>query len=186
MSKDKIVIIGASTGGPGHLRKILLSLPKRIDYALVIAQHMNSNIVESFAMQMQENSSLPVLLAKEKCNVKASNIYICATSMEFVRLNNQIYLIESQQKNIYSPSVNILFHSATNLFPNITLIAILLTGIGEDGAEGLLDLYVRGAYCIAESEESAIVYGMPKQAYVLNKQLDIMHLEKIVEYLQNV
>ena len=186
MSKEKIVIIGASTGGPGHLRKILLSLPAQIDYALVIAQHMSSNIVESFAMQMQENSSLPVLLAKGKCKVKAGNIYICATSMEFVRLNNQVYLIESKQKDIYSPSVNILFHSAINLFPNITLTAILLTGIGEDGAEGLLDLYVRGAHCIAESQESAIVYGMPKQALALNKQLDIMHLEKIVEYLKNV
>ena len=186
MSKEKIVIIGTSTGGPGHLRKILLSLPQQIDYALVIAQHMNINIVESFAIQMQENSSLSVLLARHKCKIQTGNIYICATSMEFIRLNNQVYLIESEQKDIYFPSVNILFHSATNLLPNLILIAILLTGIGDDGAKGLLDLYSQGAHCIAESKESAVVYGMPKQAYLLNNQLEIMHLEKIVEYLQNV
>ena len=185
MSKEKVVIIGASTGGPGHLRKILLSLPAQIDYALIIAQHMNCNIIKSFATQMQENSSLAVYLAKGKCKIEVGNVYICATSMEFIRLNNQIYLIESKQQDIYSPSINILFHSATNLFPNITLIAILLTGIGEDGAEGLLDLYLKGTHCIAESQESAIVYGMPKKALALNPQLETMHLKKIVEFLQN-
>ena len=186
MHKNKIVLIGASTGGPGHLRKILTSLPECIDYALVISQHMNSNVIRSFAKQMQENSALKVVLAENKEKVTEGNIYICPVSMEFIEQNNIVYLTDSTQKDIYTPSINILFHSATSLIQKNQLSAILLTGIGDDGAKGLFELYKHGAFCIAESQASAIVYGMPKQAYLLNTNVNVMHLNEIVEYLQNV
>ncbi|MDF1876076.1 chemotaxis protein CheB [Sulfurimonas sp. SAG-AH-194-I05] len=185
MRKNKIVLIGASTGGPGHLRKLLLSLSESMNYSIIISQHMNSNVVASFATQMQENCSLPVILAKDKLKIIQGNIYICAISMELIMQNNALYLVKSNNEDIYSPSVNTLFYSAKNLLSGTSLIAILLTGIGDDGARGMLELYNTGAYCIAESQESAVVYGMPKQAYILNKHLDVMHLHKIIEYLQH-
>ena len=186
MYKEKIVLIGASTGGPGHLRKILRSLPYEIDYALVIVQHMNSDVIKSFASQMQENSSLPVRATNGKCKVEKGNVYICTVSMEFFVDMNEVYLVESRQKDIYSPSVNILFHSAVTLLDIFSVYAVLLTGIGDDGASAMLELYNEGAVCIAESKESAIVYGMPKQAYNLNKNIDVMHLCEVIEYLKNV
>lgn len=186
MNREKIVLIGASTGGPGHIRKILASLHNEIDYALVIVQHMNCDVIESFASQMQENSSLPVVAISDKCKIEKGSVYICALSMELTKQQGQLYLIKSEQKDIYSPSVNTLFLSATKLLPQFKINAILLTGIGADGAQGLLELYAKGAYCIAESEKSAVVYGMPKQAYLLNKELDVMHLKDIIEYLKHV
>ncbi len=186
MHKDKIVLIGASTGGPGHLRKILLSLNDNIDYSIVISQHMNSNVVKSFATQMQENCSLPVILAKDKLEIVSGNVYICAASMELTMQKSRVLLVKSNKEDIYSPSINNLFDSAKKLLSDISITAILLTGIGNDGAKGMLELYMHGAYCIAESQESTVVYGMPKQAYILNNQVHVMHLDEIVEYLRNV
>lgn len=186
MCKDKVVLIGASTGGPGHLRKILLSLDKGIDYVVIISQHMDSNIVASFVAQMQENCSLEVILAKNKLEIVKGKVYICSVSMELCMQNNVLYLVKSNKKDIYSPSVNTLFYSATQLLSYISLSAILLTGIGDDGAKGMLKLYTCGAHCIAESQESSVVYGMPKQAYMLNNQLEVMHLNEIIEYLHHV
>lgn len=182
----KTVLIGASAGGPGHLRKILSSLDKNIKFSIVIAQHMNNNLIPSFVTQMQENCSVPVLLADNKMKIKKGNIYICAHSMEFILQNNQTYLMKSEKEDIYSPSINILFDSAKILLSQTDLTAVLLTGIGDDGARAMLELYKNGVNCIAESEASAIVYGMPKQAYEMNKQLYVMNLYQIVEFIQNV
>lgn len=182
---EKLVLIGASTGGPGHLKKILSSLRNNIDYAIVIAQHMNPSVTYSFAEYLNEISQLPVILADKEIEIKKGNVYICATSMELKSKNNRIYLKKSKQKSIYSPNIDILFLSAINLLSNIEVNAILLTGIGKDGAKGIDALEKNGANCIVESEETAIIYGMPKQAYLLNNKLKKFSLYEIIRALKN-
>ena len=89
-------------------------------------------------------------------------------------------------KTIYTPNVDVLFNSGTQIAKNVNLLAILLTGIGDDGAAGLDKLYKAGAKCIAENEESAIVYGMPKRAKELNQNLKSLNLMMIRKELEEV
>jgi two-component system chemotaxis response regulator CheB len=84
----------------------------------------------------------------------------------------------------YNPSVDHLFYSAVQLVKSHDILAILLTGIGQDGAEGLSALQNAGATCIAESERSAIVFGMPKRAAELNANIKVMHLDSIIDYIK--
>lgn len=88
-------------------------------------------------------------------------------------------------ESIYNPNINVLFQSAVNICGFIDVLAILLTGIGDDGAKGLFDLYRAGASCIAESEESAIVYGMPKKAKEINPDVNVMNLSDIRTRLES-
>ncbi|MDF1882444.1 chemotaxis protein CheB [Sulfurimonas sp. SAG-AH-194-C21] len=183
---DTLVLIGASTGGPGHLKKILSSLTKESKAIFIIVQHMNASVMESFSSQLREHSMLSVSLVTGREELLASTVYVCAHTLELSIEHGRIYLNQSTKEAIYTPSINILFHSALELLPKKKVIPILLTGIGDDGAEGTYQLHQKGAYCIAESEESAIVYGMPKKAYEINKEIKVMHLNKIIKFLQNV
>lgn len=183
---QKLFLIGASTGGPGHINKIVKTLNEETQSSFVIAQHMNKNLVGSFAQQLKDHTTLDVVLVIQNTKINPATIYVCSSSSEIYNKNGELYLKISSQESLYSPSVNILFQSAMNITQDNEIVAILLTGIGDDGAQGILTLYKKGAFCIAESEESAIVYGMPKQAYVLNPNIAQMNLNKIVRYLKNV
>ncbi len=112
-------------------------------------------------------------------------MYICAKHCEFSKKDFKLYLEKANGvMSYYNPSIDHLFLSAVKLCKDYDILAILLTGIGQDGAQGLSELKEAGAVCIAESEESAIVYGMPKKAVELNSNIKVMHLDEIVKYIE--
>lgn len=182
----KIVLIGASTGGPGHLKKIIKSIPNTTKASFIVVQHMNVNIINSFVSELSRNTELSIDSIHTKETIKPASIYVCANTLELNIQNNQLYLDKSTNSDIYTPSINILFLSALKLIEQYKIIAILLTGIGDDGAQSLSNLYEKGVFCIAESQDSAIVYGMPKSAYELNNNVEVMDLNKIIEYIKDV
>lgn len=183
--KKKLILIGASTGGPGHLKKILLSLANSFRVPIVIAQHMNPIFIKSFVKQFDDELSFDFLLANSKHDIKPSTVYVCETHCELCRQGSYLR-VESAPGVVshYNPSVDHLFHSATKLVDSYDILAVLLTGIGQDGAEGLDALQNAGATCIAESESSAIGFGMPKKAAELNKNIKVMDLDTIMNYIQ--
>ena len=177
--KQKLILIGASTGGPGHLKKLLdgITLPSNV--SIVIAQHMGKNFVSSFADILSQELHSDVELLNTKITLQ-NKIYICEQNS--VILNNQILTANIDQSGItttYNPNVNMLFKSAVPICKIVDVMGILLTGIGDDGASGLNDLYRAGAKCIAENEQTAIVYGMPKRAKDINPNLEIGNLDTI-------
>lgn len=178
---DKLVLIGASTGGPGHLNKLLKGI-KNNHTPIVIAQHMNSIFVPYFVSQFQKEVDMKVHEV-DKIYYLDDGIYICnQTSMISENLPLSIKPIKSD--SIYNPNINTLFNSAITSCNFKDVLAILLTGIGDDGANGLFELYKAGAKCIGENEESAIVYGMPKKAKEINPNLLSLPLHKIKENLE--
>ncbi|WP_457748889.1 chemotaxis protein CheB [Sulfurimonas sp.] len=183
---QQLVIIGASTGGPGHLKQILKQLDEKTKASFIIAQHMNSNIIESFVSELSSITKLPIYAADDKTRIEPASIYICKISLEFSFLSNALFLESGSEKSIYTPSIDALFKSAEKCLPDYGIIAIILTGIGDDGMKGIDLLYKKGALCIAESSESAKVYGMPKAAYENNKNIEVMYIDKITTYLHNV
>jgi two-component system chemotaxis response regulator CheB len=124
-------------------------------------------------------------LADGRHDVDPFTVHICATHCElnkrerYLKLENASGVISH-----YNPSVDHLFNSAVKLCREYDVLAILLTGIGQDGAQGLSDLKDARATCIAESEESAIVYGMPKKAAELNSSIKVMNLDQIIAYIK--
>ncbi|WP_434656817.1 chemotaxis protein CheB [Sulfurimonas sp. NW9] len=182
----KLVLIGASTGGPGHIKKIVQKLDKNTKASFVIAQHMNSNVMESFTTELSSISKLPLHLVEDKTKIEPSSIYICKTSSKFSIQSDSIYLDSLDKETLYTPSIDALFESALGCLPQYGVTAVILTGIGDDGSKGMDLLYKKGALCIAESSESAKVYGMPKAAYEQNQNIEIMHIDNIAKYLQNV
>jgi len=157
---QKLILIGASTGGPGHLKKILKNV-KLNGAIIVIAQHMNKMFINSFAMQIGKECGLDVEILNERKILKENTVYVC------------------------EPNVDVLFKSGVGICKSANVLAILLTGIGDDGASGLDKLYKAGAKCIAENEESAIVYGMPKRAKELNQSLKSLNLTMIKKELED-
>ena len=112
-------------------------------------------------------------------------MHICSTHCELHKRDRYLKLeAASGVDSHYNPSVDHLFHSAVKLCKEYDVLAILLTGIGHDGASGLSELQNARAQCIAESEESAIVYGMPKRAVELNNNIKVMHLDDIIKYIK--
>ncbi len=183
--KEKLILIGASTGGPGHLKKIFFSLNSSFSTPVVIAQHMNPVFITSFVKQFDDELPFKFFLADSIHIIESETIYICATHCEFNKAEKYLELKSLRDMSFsYNPSVDCLFKSAVKLCKEYDVLAILLTGIGHDGAQGLSDLQNAGATCIAESEESAIVYGMPKKAVELNSNIKVMNLNQIKIYIK--
>ena len=177
----KLILIGASTGGPGLIEQILIALPQKISVAIVIAQHMQSGFLKSFAKRLRRLSDIEVLFAKDTTNIESGFIYLLSNTSQLFSVAKEIKLIQdSKNSTIYHPDIDTLFLSASQL-KNSTITAYLLSGIGDDGAKGLLALKKNGSYTVAQDEESSIVYGMPKSAYEIDAHCKIMDIQTIVD-----
>lgn len=180
---QKLVLIGASTGGPGHIKKLLSGLNLGLA-TVVVAQHMNKMFIPSFTSQIGKETGLLSELLSERGILKTGVVYVCDKNFE---ITHSLPLSAKPNTDIvttYTPNVDVLFHSAVEISRSLKTMAILLTGIGDDGARGLSQLQKVGARCIAESEESAIVYGMPKRAKELNPNIKSLNLIGIKQELE--
>lgn len=176
---QKIVVIGSSTGGPGHLRKLFsgLDISKA---SFIIAQHMSKTFMDSFLGQVEDFFDKNLVFRIDRKLQLKSGVYICTQNS--VILPTQPLHIDIDNSGItttFNPNVDILFKSAAKITKFADVMAILLTGLGDDGAKGLKELFRAKAQCVAENEESAIVYGMPKRAKELNPQLLSINLDNI-------
>jgi len=186
LKQAKIILIGASTGGPGHIQKILSSLSSDFSATIVIAQHMGNEYISSFVKQLNSACKLRVSYAQHQEKLLPSHIYVVSslTQIDFLK-NHLAFNKQDSLHSQYNPDINGLFSSAAKLTNNTSLLGIILTGIGDDGARGCKLLSEAGAECIAESETTAIVYGMPMQAQKISKNIKVMTLEQIIQRINN-
>jgi len=166
--KRDIIAIAASTGGPMALQHLLSSLPGNLPVPIVITQHMPKDFTKSFAKRLDSISKLTVLEAGEGMDLKPAHAYIAPGGSHLIvkrRSNKAPYCGLSDAPPVLSvkPSANIMFLSIVDEFGG-NVVAVILTGMGRDGADGAAGLYAKGAYVIAESQESCVIYGMPKAA----------------------
>lgn len=183
--RKKLILIGASTGGPGHLKKIFSTLDSSFSVPIVVAQHMNPVFIKSFVKQFNDELTNRVVMADSRHIVEDYHIYICAKHCELLKKDSNLKLEVCEGVNShYNPSVEHLFASASCIVGEYEILAILLTGIGSDGAKALAELQRLGARCIAESKESAIVYGMPKVAAELNSDIKVLSLDRIIDKIK--
>ncbi|WP_297474049.1 chemotaxis-specific protein-glutamate methyltransferase CheB [Persephonella sp.] len=183
----KYVLIGASTGGPRLIETIVSTLPENYPYPLCIVQHMPVNFTKKFAERLNSLSKLNVVEASNGEEVVPGKVIIGKGGwhLHFARRSTDNVVICKLAPNtagrFFVPSVDEMFFSALEVIDPKQIMAVLLTGIGDDGADGMVELRKRGAYTIAESEETAIVYGMPKEAYLRGGAVKVLPFPKIVE-----
>ena len=185
-SKDieKVILVGSSTGGPGLIEQICASVPANYKYPICVVQHMPEQFTEAFAARLDRSSALNVHESKSNMEVAPGNIYVArgGVHMHFAKkTSGKIVIREDNEKggSFFMPSVNEMMLSALQVFPAEQLVGVLLTGIGDDGALGMVEMKKQGSYTIGESEESATVYGMPKVAFDnggVSEQLDFKQI----------
>ena len=165
---QKLVLVGASTGGPGHLDKLFKALPTGFGAPVVVAQHINIQFLPTLCESLSSVSHIGVQMAQASSGLENRGYLTHRDVNRFVLENERLSLGRSIPCGDHAPSVDELFLSAAKLLKaDFQVLAVLLTGIGQDGAEGLLALKNAGAETLAESEKTAIVYGMPRAAYEL-------------------
>lgn len=179
-----VFLIGASTGGTGAIENIVQDLPANFPLPILIVQHMPERFIESFAKRLDLLIDLPVRVAKNGEAILPATIYMMPgnqnTGIKFVQ--NQIEPVFFENKEVFpeynNPSVDCLFESAALVYSG-KAIAALLTGMGRDGAKGLLNLSKKNALTIAQDQQSSVVFGMPKAAIELNAARHILSLDQI-------
>ena len=163
----RTVAIGISTGGPQALEFLLPQLPPDFPGSILVVQHMPENFTDMFARRLDELCSLQVKLAHSGDTLQSGRVLVCPGNrhMKVKRLpiGDVVVLNDDERVNGHRPSVDVLFHSVAEQFGPLG-IGVIMTGMGDDGAQGLGAIKKAGGMTIAQSEESCVVYGMPKVA----------------------
>ena len=186
VAPSRIIAIGISTGGPNALQYLLAQIPADFPAAIVIVQHMPEGFTDMFARRLDECCALDIQEAKSGDLLVAGRVLICPGNRHMMvrRMprGDMVVLSDSPAINGHRPSVDVLFHSVAQEF-GLTAVGILMTGMGEDGAEGLGAIKAAGGMTIAQSEESCVVSGMPRTAILKGYANKVLPLEGLGSYL---
>ncbi|MCF2920106.1 chemotaxis response regulator protein-glutamate methylesterase [Pseudoalteromonas sp. APAL1] len=179
--QNAVLAIGASTGGTEAIKEVLVRMPENCP-PIVITQHIPPVFSTSFAMRMDRTCKINVKEAEQGDKLKPGWAYIAPGDqhLSVVKKGSALYcqLDANELVNRHRPAVDVLFNSLVIACPKVT-VAALLTGMGSDGAQGLLALKQAGAYTIAQDELSSVVWGMPKAAVELNAAHEVVRLDKV-------
>ncbi len=175
----KLVVLGCSTGGPKALQTVVAGLPRNLPCGVLIVQHMPPGFTKSLAERLNEISQISVKEAENHDMIKAGQVYIAPGNYHMTVSNSgrEILLNQDPPIGTLRPAADVLFKSAAPLGRDI--VSVILTGMGSDGALGMTEIKKTGGYVIAESEETAIVYGMPKAVVDLGLADEIKPLQNI-------
>ncbi len=181
-----LVAIGSSVGGPQALKVILSSLPNDFPVPIVIVQHMTIGFIDGFCKWLNSHCSINVKCVENNEQLKAGNVYLAPDNYHFKIARSHTELVAHLQKSEavsgFCPSINVMFHSIARTCANNT-IAMLLTGMGSDGSQGLLEIKLNKGHTIIQNPESCVVFGMAGVAQSLGGVDSVVELDKISEYL---
>ena len=177
----RIICIGASTGGTQAIEYILSRLSGEND-GMAIVQHMPAGFTSAFAQRLKQNSGLEVLEGEDGMSIQRGRVVIAPGGrhllVEAIGGHFRVVLKSGQPVNRHAPSVDVLFRSAANAAGQ-NAIGFLLTGMGDDGAKGLMDIKEAGGLTYAQDEQSCVVFGMPKVAIAMGAAHHVVPLASI-------
>jgi two-component system chemotaxis response regulator CheB len=186
LAATRVVAIGISTGGPNALQYVLSQLPADFPGAILVVQHMPEGFTEMFARRLDECCAVEV---KEACSgdlLLAGRVLICPGNRHMrvrrMPLGEVVVLSDEERVNGHRPSVEVLFHSVAQEL-GARAIALLMTGMGEDGAEAMGAVKAVGGLTVAQSAESCVVYGMPRAAVERGHVMRIVPLDALAHTL---
>jgi len=186
---QRVIVIGSSTGGTEALKAVLMPLPPNAP-GILISQHMPERFVASFAQRLNSLCRIRVVEAIDAEPVLPGVAYIAPGNAHLllaVRDNQYVcQLSMGSPVNRHRPSVDVLFRSAANVAGK-QAVGVILTGMGRDGAAGMLEMRRAGAHNIAQDQQSCVIFGMPKEAIALGGAHEVLPLtqipERLIDYL---
>lgn len=164
-NKRDIILIGASTGGPNAIEKVISGLSLDLNAAVLIVQHMPATFTKAFAERLNRNCELEVMEAIDGLCIEKNKVYIAPGGYHMVVIEPGIIKLNSEP-SLWGvrPAVDKLFVSASTVYTN-RIISVVLTGMGKDGAEGTIVVKMNKGITISQNEKTSTIYGMPKVAY---------------------
>jgi len=181
--RPDIIAIGSSTGGPAALSALFSALPGTIPVPMTITQHMPKLFVQSLASRLNKESKLSVVVAEDGMLLKAGHVYIAPGEihMEVVKkgVGLAARLVDGPKMHHCKPAVDRTFYALAQLAPVINTLAIVLTGMGSDGADGAKRIGEARGYVIAQDEASSTVWGMPGSTVKAGAANDVLALDQI-------
>jgi two-component system chemotaxis response regulator CheB len=186
VAPTRIIAIGVSTGGPNALQYLFSQLPVEFSGSILVVQHMPDGFTELFAKRLDESCPIRVKEAQSGDLLVAGRALICPGNRHMkvkkFPLGNVAILGEEAPVNGHRPSVDVLFHSIAEEF-GPQAMAVLMTGMGEDGAIGLGEIRAAGGFTVAQSQETCVVFGMPKAAIERGYAMRIANLQDLPNLL---
>ncbi|MCX5859258.1 MAG: chemotaxis response regulator protein-glutamate methylesterase [Proteobacteria bacterium] len=181
----RLVVIGASTGGPAAISQILTTLRPGLPIAIAVSQHMPPGFTRAFAERLDRFSAYPIKEAEDGDPFLPQQGYISPGGKNLYldrRGKNLVLKLSGRGRERYIPSVNMLFESAAEVAGK-NCLGVLLTGMGNDGRDGVIQIKKKGGSIIAQSEHSSVVFGMPREAIETGRVDKILPIEQIPHYI---
>lgn len=179
----KLVVIGTSTGGPQALQRVITRLPGNLPCGVVIVQHMPAGFTKSLAERLDSISAISVKEAEHEDIIQPGCVYIAPGNYHLKIVpsgsNRKIQLNQDPPVGNHRPAVNVMYDSAARFGKD--LVAVIMTGMGCDGCEGMKNIKSHGGYSIAQNEETSVVYGMPKAVVEAGLADEIRPLDDIAK-----
>jgi two-component system, chemotaxis family, protein-glutamate methylesterase/glutaminase len=188
LAPRRVIAVGISTGGPNALQYVLSQIPTDFLSTIVVVQHMPEGFTEMFAKRLDECCPLEVQEARSGDLLLAGRVLICPGNRHMMvrRMprGDMVVLSDGPPVNGHRPSADVLFHSVAQEF-SLMSVGVLMTGMGEDGAEGLGAIKAAGGMTIAQSEDTCVVSGMPRAAILKGYANKVIPLEGLGTFLAN-
>jgi len=178
---DGVLVVGASTGGPSAIQRVLARLPGDYPFPVIVVQHMPPVFTRQFAKRLDKNTALSGREAADGDRLERGLILVAPGGYHLVVKeggDHTVEVLEKRDEDRYIPSVDVAMSSVARVY-GVRAIGVVLTGMGIDGAEGLKMIKEAGGHTIAESEESSVVFGMPRAAVKKNAAAEILHVDDI-------
>jgi two-component system chemotaxis response regulator CheB len=179
-----VVALGASTGGPGAIVEVLRALPAEFDLPILLVLHINTLFAPAFAEWLDGQTSRRVAYARDGDLLEAhrGRVAMAPPDRHLVVRDRRLRLVAGPERHSCRPSVDVLFESVAQAF-GAQAAAVLMTGMGRDGAAGLLEIRRQGGLTIAQDEASSVVYGMPREAVLIGAAEHVLGLHDIAPAL---
>jgi two-component system, chemotaxis family, protein-glutamate methylesterase/glutaminase len=181
-TRPELVAIGASTGGPQAIRTVLKQLPADFKLPILVVQHTTAGYSNTLVEWLRAEIQLPVVVAQDGQPLKAG-VFVAPTERHLIVEGHHLTLLDTPPCSLHRPSATVLFRSVARAF-GARAIGVLLTGMGDDGAAGLLEMKNAGALTVAQDEASCVVFGMPAEAIRMGGVERILAPEQIPALLE--
>lgn len=177
-----VLVIGVSTGGPNALAKVIPEIPADLNVPILIVQHMPPTFTKSLANHLNVKSKIPVFEAEDGQLVEKNKVYIAPGGKHMIikkdSTNSVIAITDTPPVNSCKPSVDVLFESVPSVY-NANVLSVIMTGMGSDGMNGVKYLKNTGCYSITQTEDSCVVYGMPRAVDEAGLTDESVHLDNL-------
>lgn len=183
--KHKVLLVGASTGGPAQIKDMLSSITS-LSCTIIVAQHMKEEVLPFFINDLKESLSINVHSTPLRINLEEPSVIICAGSCVVQKIASGYEIIHDAIDQQYTPDINKLLNSFTSFSSDFDVRVLIMTGIGSDGVDGAKALKANGATVFAQDEKSSPVFGMPRVAIESGIVDDIKSLDEIKEYFKGL